>query len=538
MIDAMTTLDELTARNLGLIRSSSVRLAPGLTVITGETGTGKTLMLGALRLLRGDKAGKGVIGPDGDSCEVSARFVTEGTERVIRRIVDRSRSRAYVDDAAATVAGLADAMAGQVAIIGQHDQLTIASAAGVRTLVDRRLTDAGVEARRAYDVAWQAHQRLLIERSNIGNDLRGLERERDIAAHEIDEIDAVGISQDEIDDLTTRVGRLRNADSLAVDLGAALDALGDDGAGGALDRAIGSLRRAASMDPGLDETVDVVADLATILSERVADLARSLDELDTDPGTLAATEQRIAEFGGLRRKYGDTASDILAYRDDAARRLLALEATLDSADTLEERIAGASATLASAGARLAAERRTAAEVIADVARTELGDLGFRNPVVEIRVVDTEPAAGGADRATVLFASDASLPPGPVSGVASGGELSRLVLALSLGAGSAETPVLAFDEIDTGIGGTTALAMGEKLASLAADRQVICVTHLPQVAAFADVHIAVTRDGTSAEVRILDGDERLAELTRMLAGLSGSDAGRDHAEELLARATGG
>jgi DNA repair protein RecN (Recombination protein N) len=125
----------------------------------------------------------------------------------------------------------------------------------------------------------------------------------------------------------------------------------------------------------------------------------------------------------------------------------------------------------------------------------------------------------------------------VSGVASGGELSRLVLALSLGAGSAETPVLAFDEIDTGIGGTTALAMGEKLASLAADRQVICVTHLPQVAAFADVHIAVTRDGTSAQVRILDGDERLAELTRMLAGLSGSDAGRDHAEELLARATG-
>jgi len=377
---------------------------------------------------------------------------------------------------------------------------------------------------------------VLEEREAIGSDVRALERERDVASHEIAEIDGVGISEEEVTGLSLRADRLRNADALSVDVGSALSELGDDGAGGSIDRAIVAIRRAVEMDPTLGPVLEGLEDLATVANEQASSLAGLLAGLDNDPGALAVVEERIAQFGALRRKYGDTASEINTYRTASAERLASLEGLLEAAATLDVRLDEASARLISTGASLRSARRDAAEAISTAARSELVDLGFRDPVVMITVTEADPGPTGADRSTVEFASDRALAPLPVAAIASGGELSRLVLALSLGAGTADASVLAFDEIDTGIGGTTALAMGEKLASLASERQVICVTHLPQVAAFADTHIAVTRDGTEATVRVLDGDDRVAELTRMLAGLADSDKGKDHAEELLARAS--
>jgi DNA repair protein RecN (Recombination protein N) len=530
-------LDEITARNLGLIERAAIRLSPRLTVITGETGAGKTLMLGALRLLRGDKAGRGVVGPADTSCEVSARFVLADRELIVRRHVDDSRSRAYIDDAAATATALGDALAGEVAIIGQHDQLAITSTAGVRSLIDRRLTSAGHAAMEAYDVAWRAHRALTTERDLIGSDTMALEREREILAFQVREIDDAELTEDEDDDLRTRVVRLRHADALAADVGEALEHLGDGGSAGSLDATIAALRRAAAIDESMEGLVSDVEESATTLNELARDLARRMGDLESDPGLLDATETRLATIASLKRKYGNSVEEVLTFRKSADERRVAIDETLVSAATIEGRLVEAEAVLAAAGTRLLEHRVEAASAIVEVARRELTDLGFARPHVSILIQPSEPTATGSDRPAVMFASDEALTPGPVSSIASGGELSRLVLALTLGAGTADASVLAFDEIDTGIGGATALAMGEKLASLADHQQVICVTHLPQVAAFADVHLSVTRTGSTATIRPLDAEERVAELTRMLAGLTDSEKGRSHVEELLARVAG-
>lgn len=526
-------LDEITARNLGLIDQAAVRISPRLTVITGETGTGKTLMLGALRMIRGDKTPKGIIGPADDSCDVSARFILDDEELVIRRVIDSSRSRAYIDNTAAPAAALTELVGRRIAIIGQHDQLTITASTGVRTMVDRVLSDEGRTARAAYVDAWSSLRNVLAERDAIGGDPTALERERDTLAHQIAEIDAAAVLDGEEEALRSRAIRLRNADALAVELSSALDALGDDETGRALDTAINSLRRVQAIDANIDPLLTGLEDIGTSVNEVATQVARMLGDLRDDAEDLAVVEDRLALITSLNRRYGPTTEDVVTYRKTAGERHDELTESLDASETLEARLAEATAALDAAGSVLMGHRRTAAATISATARRDLTDLGFREPSVDILISAAPAGPLGADTASVSFASDAALEPGPISAIASGGELSRLVLALTLGSGASDAAVIAFDEIDTGIGGSTALAMGEKLASLAASRQVICVTHLPQVAAFADLHLTVTRSGTAAEIHQLDPEERLTELTRMLAGLSESETGRVHAEELLA-----
>jgi DNA repair protein RecN (Recombination protein N) len=530
-------LDELTATNLGLIPSADVRLSPGLTVITGETGTGKTLMLGALRLLRGDTARKGVIGPAGDMCEVSARFVDGDDEHVIRRRVDAARSRAYLDGSAATAGDLSEALAHRVAIIGQHDQLTITSASGVRSLIDRRLDEDGTAASNDYAAAWSRLMAIRTELDALGGDLRTMERERDIAEHQAAEIDGAELDPDHDEQLRDRVIALRNVDALLGEVDRAATALGPEGVEPLLDSAAGALRAAAGFDATASDLADRIDDISTMVNETSRDVAAYATGLEADPERLEAMEQRLHLLGELRRKYGDTIEDILSFRKQAAENAARLSSLLDAAADIDERALEARSAVEATGERLRIARQRAADEIAAIARGHLTDLGFTDPVVRISVVAAEPSSGGADRAVVLFASAADLEPGPVSAIASGGELSRLVLALTLAAGSPDTTTIAFDEIDTGIGGATALAMGDKLKALARTRQVVCVSHLPQVAAHADLHLRVTRDGSVASVERLDDEERLGELTRMLSGLPDSKPGIDHARELLARARG-
>ncbi len=530
-------LDELTVANLGLIASADVRLSAGLNVITGETGTGKTLMLGALRLLRGDKAARGLIGPYADTCEVAVRFVDGSDEVVLRRSVDAKRSRAYVDDMTATAGNLADILSQRVSIVGQHDQLAIASTAGVRSLVDRRLSSDGLTARADYETAWRVRRALLEERTAIGSDSRALERERDMAQFQADEIERAGLSPGEDDEMHQRVLRLRNADALLAELDTTMRSLGDGGAGSLLDEAISSLRRARPFAPEADAIGERLLELSTLLNDAAGDVAVLAASVEQDPDELDTVEERIALVGSLKRKYGATVEEVVAFGVRAASERDRLDTLLASAADIDERVATADVQLTAAGRRLREARMDAAKVISGEAMTHLQDLGFSSPHVQIDVPERPPTPEGADRPVILFASAEGLTPEPISSVASGGELSRLVLALTLASGSEDLAVLAFDEIDTGIGGETALAMGRKLKQLAADRQVICISHLPQVASFADTHIVVSRTGASAVASEVAGDERLEEITRMLSGLTGSQTGREHARDLLALATG-
>lgn len=524
-------LEELVVSNLGLIPKASLTPSSGLTVITGETGAGKTVMLGALRLLVGETAAKGLIGPSGDEADISARFVDD-TDHIARRVVTPNRSKAYLDGAISTASALRRTIGSRVSIVGQHDQHTITSSEGVRRLVDVSLTPKERAVLSIYDKAWDAHEVVRAEADLLGSDQRHLARELDTIRFQIAEIADAGFAIGDDDVLRARAAKLRNAEELATTVDTILDSLGEGGAGGNIESAVRAVGGAVNLDQALEGFSDRIRDLHQTLSDINSDVIRYATDLSTDPEALEETEQRVALLSSLKRKYGDSLESVLAFHKDATARETELDELLASAGDIAERLDVASSDLDAAGEVLRATRSTAAARIAVAAHGHLTDLGFRDPFLEISVAPATPTRTGADIATVLFSSDASLEPGPVSAIASGGELSRLVLALTLASGGADTDVVAFDEIDAGVGGETALAMGQKLASLATTRQVLCVTHLPQVAAFADKHYVVTRNGATALISERVDTERTEELSRMLAGLSSSEKGQEHAEELL------
>jgi DNA repair protein RecN (Recombination protein N) len=528
-------LDEIHARNVGLIADAVLTPGPGLTVITGETGAGKTLMLGALRLVSGAPASKGAIGPHDATADVAARFVDdEGTELVVRRVVTDKRSRAYLNGGPATASQVAATVGPLVSIVGQHDQHTLSTSDGVRTLIDGMLTADQRQTLSAYADAYRHLRTIEAEMDAIGTDTRGLERELEMTRFQAAEIDDAAFNVGDEEDLRRRLDRLRHAEEISADIAMASDAMGETGLDQDMGTALGALDRVSRLDRDAVQYRDRLAEAATDIAEISADIARYAQDVEADPRTLAADEQRLADLSALKRKYGDTIADINAFAKASQARATAIEELLVAAETLEDRHADALKTLGAASARLTEVRTAAASEASGVALGHLRDLGFTQPVVEVVLEPKEPGATGADRFSVLFASDDALMPAPVASIASGGELSRLVLALALACGVADADVVAFDEIDAGVGGSTALAMGEKLASLARTRQVICVTHLPQVAAHGDHHFTVARTGSTATITSLEGAARTEEISRMLAGMQGSESAMGHAEDLLAR----
>jgi DNA repair protein RecN (Recombination protein N) len=533
-------LDELRVENLGIISTAHVEPGAGLVAVTGETGAGKTLLLGALRLLRGDAARSDRIGPDGDEARVEGRFLLDdGGEISVQRRVGAGRSRAYLDGSMVPARTLGERLSGRVSIVAQHEHVTLGREADLRAMIDAGLDDEGRVARNAYGAAWEHLEQVRADLAALGGDRRALEREADLAAHQAREIQAAGPEPDEEDHLRARAERLRHAEEIAGALAEAHGSLsGERGVTDLLGEAVEALRRSAAFDPDLDAAEQRAAALAAEAGDLAADLRRRADAVEQDPAEIEQTQQRLSVLGDLRRKYGETLPEVIEFGAAAARRAAEIPGLLERADTLARDAADAQAAAAVAGERLAEARRRSAKGLAQAAAAHLRELGFRDPVLDLEVAPGSMTRTGTDGITMEFASDRELTPGPVSRVASGGELSRLVLAVRLAAGVGEAPVVAFDEIDAGIGGATALAMGEKLAALAAGRQVLVVTHLPQVAAFAHTHLVVDRDGARAGVRRVDGDDRVAELTRMLGGLPASERGREHAEELLALAAAG
>ncbi|MBM3696566.1 MAG: DNA repair protein RecN [Actinobacteria bacterium] len=526
-------LDELLVENLGLIAHARVEPGPGLIAVTGETGAGKTLLLGALRLLRGDAARRDRVGPGGPEARVEGRFLIGGQETVVSRRVEEGRSRAYVDGSMVPRRLLEERLRGLVEIVAQHEHLALGREATVRAIVDAALDPAGEAVLAAYVAAWEHRQALRRAAESLGGDRRALEREVDLVRHQAREIAAAAPAPGEDRVLAVQVERLRHAQEIVAALGTARAAVaGEAGVGDTLGGVVAGLRRAAVFDPELAQAAERAHLLAEEAADLGAELRRRAEAVEADPAALDAAQQRLAVLADLRRKYGETLEEVIAFGEAALQRAGTLTGLLERADGLAEEAAAAETALAELGTELTGARRAAGARLAAVAEGHLRQLGFRNPVLRVIVESAAPAARGADRVELLFASDAALEPAPVARVASGGELSRLVLAVHLAAGVGEAPVVAFDEIDAGIGGTTALAMGEKLAALAAGRQVLVVTHLPQVAAFADTHLVVDREGSTATVRRIDGTERLAELTRMLGGLPASERGRGHAAELV------
>lgn len=528
-------LDELVVHNLGVLADVTIEPGPGLTVVTGETGAGKTLLVGALGVLLGGGLDQDRIGPSDDEVSVSARFAGDDVDLAVRtRLARGGRTRSYLDGAVAAAAEVAEAVAARVDVVAQHDALSLRREAAVRSMVDAALDGDGRRAAEAYRTAWEELSALRARRESLGGDHRALLRELELARHEADEIAAADLRPDEVEDLTGLVGRLSNAQDLT-ESAREIDAALED----ATDR-LGAAVAAARAMSRLDATFGLGARIESLAVE-VADLAGDLrsyrEGLVADPSELETASARLARIGDLRRRYGSDVEAVLEYGRRAAARAGEIESLLADAEAIEGQLADAEDAVGDRGRILTAARRAAADRLATAAVGHLRELGFGDPVLAFTIEPREPASHGADGIGLAFASDRRLGAGPVTKTASGGELSRIVLALRLAGGVGEAPVVVFDEVDTGIGGATGLALGAKLKEVAADAQVLCVTHLPQVAAHADAHLVVERDGPIATVRTVSGDERVAELTRMLSGLPDSDQGREHARELLAAAEG-
>jgi len=528
-------LEELHVANLGLLEDARIEPGPGLVVVTGETGAGKTMLIGALQLLGGGAARRDRVGPAGDELLVEGRFTAATAEHVAaRRVTKEGRSKAYEDGAMVTASRLSDVFGPMLEIVAQHDSLTLSRPAGVLDLVDAGLPARSQARRDDYQRAWGELGRLRDEQRDIGGDRRVLERELDVARQQAEEISLAGLSAAEGEDLQVRAARLRNAEGLTEGLTAAHSALADDA--GAIDRlgnVIAEMRRLAALDGSLDVLHAQAVTASDALGELSADIAGIAAGLEHDPAGLELVEGRIQVINGLKRKYGESISDVISFGVAAEARAAEISRRLSAAATLDEDIVKAASAVHEAGGLLRKVRRAQAKRLVAAATAHLSQLGMKDPVLELEIEEVEAGPRGADRAVLSFASDRSLPSGAVSRIASGGELSRLVLSLRLAGGAGDAPVVAFDEIDAGVGGATALAMGEKLARLAQGRQVFCVSHLPQIAAFADTHFVVERAGSSAVVRRVDGTDRAREIARMLSGLGETSSGVDHAEELLA-----
>ena len=522
-------LTDLVVRNMVLIDELALGFGEGMTVLTGETGAGKTLLTQAVALLAGGRAHPGLVRGGASEAEVEGRFVDEdGTELVVRRVVPADgRARAYLDGRLAAVRSLQEVVGGRVDICGQHNHQALLRPAVRRGALDRFAgadTAPLVDARRR---CAELEERL----AALGGDERARARELDVLAHQVTSLDAAGLDDPDEDEhleaterLLTAAGAVREAAAGAAYL------LGADGPGGeALGEALGHLdvheplAEPAGRLRGLTEEVtDVAAELRS-LSERVRE----------DPARLVEVAERRALLTDLRRRYGATLADVMAYRDEAHRRLEELQDAEGVAARLGVELEAARAAERAQATRLGDQRRRAAPALAEAVTTALRELAM--PSARLRLLVGEDPGDDID---YLLAVNSGTVPAALAQVASGGELSRAMLALHVVL-MAAPPTVLLDEVDAGIGGEAGTAVGRALARLASTRQTLVVTHLPQVAAYADAHVSLQKvdDGTAARVtaHLLDDAGRLVELARMLSGSPHSGSAREHAGELLARA---
>ena len=522
-------LTDLVVRNLVLIDELALGFGEGMTVLTGETGAGKTLLTQAVGLLAGGRAHAGLVRAGATEAEIEGRFVDDdGTELVVRRVVPADgRARGYLDGHLASVRSLQEAVGSRVDISGQHNHQALLRPAVRRGALDR-FAGADIapllEARRC---CAELEERL----AALGGDERARARELDVLAHQVAALEAAGLGDPDEEERLAAEERLL-ADAAAVREAAARVAylLGADGPGGeTLGEALGSL----DVHEPLTETANRLREVAETLGDLAADLRRLAEEVREDPARLAEVVERRAVLADLRRRYGATLADVMAYRDEAHRRLEELQGAEGVALRLGAELEAARETERAEAARLGECRRRAAPALAEAVSAELRSLAMPNGRLCLQV-----GADPGDDIDYLLAVNSGATPAPLAQVASGGELSRAMLALHVVL-MAAPPTVLLDEVDAGIGGEAGTAVGRALARLAAHRQTLVVTHLPQVAAFADAHVSLTKfdDGTVARVtgRFLDDDGRLVELARMLSGSPHSGSARGHAGELLARA---
>ena len=570
-------LTELRIRGLGAIDDVTLEFGPGLTVVTGETGAGKTMVVSGLTLLFGGRADQGRVRANGragvegrlslppDSpvwqraADAGADPDDDGSLILARTISAEGRSRAFLGGRSVPVGVVSELAESLLAVHGQTDQLRLSRPAEQRRALDRY---AGADHLALLDRYRAAHDRWRTAAAELDRrrtQARELAQAADVLRHGLEEIEAVAPEPGEDEALATQVKRLSDADALRAAADEARMALvgdvtGDFGGGEVPQDATAALAiaeraLAGSDDPTLVLLAQDLADAVAVVSDVAGQLAGYVADLDADPARLAELHDRRALITGLVRKYADAGeglAGVLAWAADAARRLSELDVSDEALDKLAAERDAARAEVDDLGAQISAGRRSAAEGFAAEVGRELAGLAMKSARVSfsIETDPAEPGPDGLDQVALLLAAHPGAPARPVQKGASGGELSRVMLAIEVVfAGADPVPVMVFDEVDAGVGGQAAGEIGRRLAQLARQHQVVVVTHLAQVAAFADTHLVVDKSPdtgagvTATDIRAVEADDRVRELARMLSGLADSDTGQAHARELLAVAAG-
>ncbi len=565
-------LHELRVENLLLIDRAELALAPGLNVLTGETGAGKTILANALDLLLGGRARSGTVrggaaeayvegvfslppGLQGQACE---RIPAGAQELVLaRRIWPDGRTRAYVCGRTCTVADLRELGSRELAFYGQHEHRKLMLSAAQLDVLDAHCGTGQMtlrdRARDAYEQVRALEEHVARLREQDGS----RERELDLVAFELDEIDSLGPSEQEAAELSAERDRCRHLETLRSAAAAATNAIASEEGGGACELLAQAARQC---EPGgaIDPALGVLCERLRGLHYEAEDLGRELHSylagIEASPTRLEMVEERLALFARLERKHGGSITEVLRHADRCRERQEELQHADRALQSAEAELTDARAERDRIAAELTKRRRRAAPALAAAVRGRLAELAMAEAQFEVELSPRADGCGprGADTVQLSIAPNAGVRAGPLREIASGGELSRVMLALlSVAHGErtkgerteqerAHTPLLVFDEIDAGIGGHTARAVGTHLEQLSTGRQVLCITHLPQVAALAARHFTIAKDPAAVPARTtvtaLQGETVVGELVRMLGAGEGDSAAGQHARQLL-RAAG-
>ncbi len=553
-------IEEIRITSLGVIEASTLELGPGLTVITGETGAGKTMVVTALGLLLGGRADTGAVRTGAKQARIEGTVRVTGLTELAAAVEDsggqveddavvlarnvsaEGRSRAFVGGASVPVTTLAAVAQPLVAVHGQSDQHRLLRPGAQREALDRfggpQLTGLRADYVEVHTALGLVEQEL----HQVSAAARDRAREADLLRFGLGEVEALAPEAGEDARLAAEEARLGFSDTLRAAAEEARESLSSDrdapDALGAVAAARARLEAVREHDPEAAELADRLAEVSYLISDLAADVASYASGIETDPARLAAVSDRRAGLSALTRKYGETVDEVLLWAERSAQRLLDLDGTDERIGQLRVEQAELTAVRAERADALTAARRQASQRLAGTVTQELASLAMPHATL---TVDVRPlgrfGSAGADEVELLLAANTGADARPLHKGASGGELSRVMLALEVAlAGTSPVPTFVFDEVDAGVGGAAAVEVGRRLAALARTAQVLVVTHLPQVAAYADRHVLVEKadDGsvTSSGLSVLDDEGRERELSRMMAGLADSDTAIAHARELL------
>jgi DNA repair protein RecN (Recombination protein N) len=561
-------LTTLRIKNLALVSDLTLELQPGCNVITGETGAGKSIILGALNLVLGERADRTLIRSGEESCSVEAVFNVRGLrmrsgvpqlkafleenglepcedhQLVLKRaFTTAGTNRQFINGSPTTLATLASLGEWLVDMHGPHDHQSLLHPAQQLAILD---AFGGLEKEReAFGELVRRRATLEAEKCALIVDEKTYAQQLDLLRFQVEEISGAHLQPGEDEQVEAEFHRASNAAKLLQLSQAALDVLGESDVSlvtqsGAVGRLLAELQR---VDAGAMNLVELHAQAAETLRELQSAVSHYADKVDVDPARLAEVEERLNLLHTLKRKYGATLPEVIAFGDDAKTKLQSLESRDAELARVNAALEKLDAEILASGRKLSAARKKVIPQLAKAAGQQLADLGFKQSKFDISLNQVQPAPSaamkesGLDEIEFQFAPNPGEPAKALRAIASSGEMARVMLALkTVLAAEDEIPVLVFDEVDANVGGETAHAVGEKMKQIAAKRQVFCITHLPQVASAADAHYVVSKQvrggRTISEITLLDKKARVTELARMLGGQT--EAARRHAEALLAR----